>query len=315
MKRWLLFISWLAIAAVVEWLIGRTITRSAIFMPKSPLFITVYQALGTIGQVTFTLTSLLALIGMVGIVWQERRQRLFAFLFGVSIVLSLIFIVVAPTDWWAVLNWAWLMVIVAALIGRLWFTTAEWPWKIALTLPALAMWVGALYHLLPALAQALHLPETSALAPGLFNLGEALVVLSPIGLWWVLRSQVRSRAYLIAAVPALAFSIVHAVNPAMTSMIAIWSIGLTFYLPGLIYAVSLWLCGAVILSTVRRDQPIGWALLLLLAGGYAPQVSTHVFLCLIALWLMILITVNVPRTVREAGNEVPENLQIEPAAA
>ncbi len=31
--------------------------------------------------------------------------------------------------------------------------------------------------------------------------------------------------------------------------------------------------------------------------------------------LLILITVNVPRAIREAGNEVPENLQIEPAAA
>jgi MFS-type transporter involved in bile tolerance (Atg22 family) len=31
--------------------------------------------------------------------------------------------------------------------------------------------------------------------------------------------------------------------------------------------------------------------------------------------LLILITVNVPRAIREAGNEVPENLQTEPAAA
>jgi hypothetical protein len=31
--------------------------------------------------------------------------------------------------------------------------------------------------------------------------------------------------------------------------------------------------------------------------------------------LAILVTVDVPRAIREAGNEVPENLQAEPSAA
>jgi UMF1 family MFS transporter len=53
--------------------------------------------------------------------------------------------------------------------------------------------------------------------------------------------------------------------------------------------------------------------------GFVSQVShskrTALF-SLIVLFvggLLLLITVNVPRAIREAGNEVPENLRIEPA--
>ena len=80
MKHWPIFLRWLTVAALLDWLIGRTITRSAIFMPKTPFMIGAYQTLGTIGQVVFTLTSLLALIGITWIAWQERRTIAFSLL-------------------------------------------------------------------------------------------------------------------------------------------------------------------------------------------------------------------------------------------
>lgn len=286
MKHWPIFLRWLTLAALLEWAIGRTFIRSAIYMPKTPFMIAAYQVLGAIGQVAFTLTSLLALLGMVWIVWQERRNITFALLLSASVLLSCVFIVVLPEGWWPVFNRLLLVAIITVLLGRLWRSTGERRWKIAVTLPMLAVWLGALYQVLPALAQALYWPETPAVGRILFDLGEILVVLTPIGLWLALRPHERARVYVLAAIPALLFAIMYLAAPAMTGIMAIWSIGLTLYLPWPIYAVSVWLGTIVVINALKHDQPIGWALLLLLAAGYAPQVSTQVFISVIALWLM-----------------------------
>jgi hypothetical protein len=287
MKQWPIFLRWLTLAALLEWAIGRTFIRSAIYLPKTPFMIGVYQALGAIGQVAFTLTSLLALMCIVWIAWQERRNITFALLFSASVLLSCVFIVVLPEGWWLVFNRLVLVAIITVLLGRLWRTTGERRWKIAVTLPVLAVWLGAMYQVLPALAQALHWPETPAMGHTLFNLGELLVVLTPIGLWLALRPPARAQTYMLATIPALLFAIIHLAAPAMAGIMAIWSIGLTLYLPWPIYALSLWLGTIVVISAMQCDQPIGWALLMLLAAGYAPQVSTQMFISVIALWLML----------------------------
>ena len=47
---WSLTVRWLVWAALADWLVTRTLTRSAIFMPKTPAVIAVYQALTLAGQ-------------------------------------------------------------------------------------------------------------------------------------------------------------------------------------------------------------------------------------------------------------------------
>jgi hypothetical protein len=286
MKRLPPFFRWLTIAALLDWLIARTITRSAMLMPKSPPVIMIYQALGAIGQVALTLTGLLALIALVWIARRERASIVVFMLFIIRAALSLLFIVVAPTGWWAVADHALTLVIVSYLLARMWRAPTSTVWKLALSLPALALLLGVIYQMLPALATALSLPAAPPWTGAVFNLGEALVALSPIGLWWIIRRDVAAKTYAIALLPAVAFAIAHTASPAMTNIITIWSIGLTLFLPWPVYAISLWLCGVIAIGSIRRGQPIGWALLMLAAGGYAPQLSTHAFLGLIALWLM-----------------------------
>ncbi len=286
MKHWPLFFRWLTIAALLDWLIGRTITRSAIYMPKTPPMIAAYQTLSTTGQVAFTLTSLLALISIIWIAWQERRNIAFALLLISSVAFSLVFIFIMPDGWWAVIDRMLLVAIISVLLGRLWRVESDRRWKIVATIPMLAVWLGAIYQLLPALAQALQLPEAPALGRTLFNLGEVLVAVTPIGLWLFLRPRERKRVVVLAAIPAILFSTMHLAAPAMLSIMSIWSIGLTLYLPWPIYALSLWLGTVVVVSALRHDQSIGWALLMLLAAGYAPQVSTQVFVSITALWLL-----------------------------
>lgn len=90
----------------------------------------------------------------------------------------------------------------------------------------------------------------------------------------------------MAAGPALAFTGLYLANPALTGTLAVWSTGLTLYLPWPLYTLSLWLAGVTATTALRRKEPAGRAILLLAGGGYAPQLSTQAFLGLIALWLL-----------------------------
>jgi hypothetical protein len=132
---------------------------------------------------------------------------------------------------------------------------------------------------------ALHLPGPPPFTAAIFNLGELLVVISGIGFWWALKPK-NLAAHLLALLPALAFTAMHQANPSMAGILTIWSVGLTLYLPWPLYAASLWLGGAAAISALRQGHPAGWAILLLAAGGYAPQLSAQVFFGLAAIYLL-----------------------------
>ena len=293
MNRLPSFFRWLVCAALADWLIGRTITRSAIFMPKSPLVIGVYQSLGVAGQVAATLTGLLTLGALGWIAWREWRARhasvLPAALIGL-VAFSFAALFVAPSRWFAVARHLLTLAVVGTLAGRAWHGSDSVSRRIAVLLPALAMLFGALYQAVMALSQALQQPDPPSFTGAFFDTGELLVVLAPVLLWWTDRLTGRGgrSAYVLAAFPALAFSAIHLVNPAMSGILSIWSIGLTLYLPWPLYAVSLWLAGVTVIASLRRDNPVGWAILLMATGGYTPQLSTHVFLGLTGLWLLAL---------------------------
>ncbi len=287
---------WLTLVAVADWLIARTLTRVAIFIPKPPPVLALYQAFTLAGQLATTLTGLLGL-GMLGwMAWHEWRtcDRPDSFPLGLSVKslpgvglslillsqigFSLMFLWVAPAGWAVVANLGLgaAAVVVIAARNR----------QIALLLSALALLLGRLYQLLPAWYTTWGWPGPPPLTETLFNLGELLVVLSAGGLWYTYGRGVSRRDWFIAAGPALAFAGLYLANPALTGTLAIWSIGLTLYLPWPLYVLSLWLAGVTAATALRRNEPAGWAILLLAAGGYTPQLSTQAFLGLIALWLL-----------------------------
>ncbi|MBI3244685.1 MAG: hypothetical protein HYZ49_20595 [Chloroflexi bacterium] len=285
MSRFPLFFRWLTIAALADWLITRTITRTAIFMPKPPQVVAAYQALTLIGQLAFTLTGLLALAAVFWIAWQSRRSVVLPFVLLSLAVFSIASVFVAPGGWLAV-GYQLLVMVAVGIVGKhMWQETGGLKNKIAWSAPALALMLGGLYQLLPALYTALRWPGPPPLTETLFNLGELFVVLTPIVLWWAVgRASRVISPYKWAAIPVLAFVVAYLANPAMTAIIAIWSTGLTLYLPWPLYAVSLWLAGVTVIAALRQGNPTGWAMLLLIAGGYTPQLSAQVFLGLIALW-------------------------------
>ncbi|MFN8454038.1 MAG: hypothetical protein U0401_05075 [Anaerolineae bacterium] len=296
---------WLSLAAVADWLLSRTFTRAAIFMPKPPVVIVIYQALNLAGQVVATLVGLLCLAMLTWIAWREWRLRRTAWLPLVllgQVGFNLSFLISAPSAGWMIANQLLSLIAVGLIVWPAWWASQDdsgratsakashlgWndPKLIALLLPALAFLAGRFYQVIPALYVALQWPGPSPLTEPLFNLGELLVGLSTVGLWYAYGRLASWRIWLAAALPAATVSAFYWLNPALAGTLAIWSTGLTLYLPWPLYALSLWLAGATVIVSLRRGNPAGWAILLLAAGGYAPQLSVQVFLGVIALWIL-----------------------------
>jgi hypothetical protein len=280
---------WIVIAALADWLITRSLARMAIFMPKSPFILAFYQGLIAAGQFASLLCAILGLFGLGWLAWRLRNHLRGGLSFALLclVFLSLFFIFQTPEGW--------LLLAARVLISGIivWFGIHVWQHrdrldhKLALMIPVLAVWTGLLYHSLQAFYAVLRLPGPPAHATTLFNIGELLAVLSPIGLWWVYGRQPLGRRsiaiYLIALLPGILYLAAHRLNPSMTGILAVWSTGLTLYLPPLLYAASLWLGTTTILVASRQGNRGGTALLLLVAAGYAPQLSTQIFLALIGL--------------------------------
>jgi hypothetical protein len=287
-----LFLRLLVLAALLDWLLTRTITRMAIFMPKTPAMISGYEVVSFVGQVGSSLAGLLVLAGLgwiIGYEWR-RRSRWLALVLAAQIGLSLLFLVAVPFGWLAVARYGLTLtaiVLLAYLILENRGQSGHFPrQRVILLSPVLALSLGELFHLSPALYTLLGWPGPPRFSMTLFNLGELFAVFTPMALWWLWGRRAPRRAWMVGAIPAILFAAVYLATPAMTGTIVIWSTGMTLFLPWPLYTLSLWLAGVTILGASGRSSAAGWAILLLAAGGYAPQFSVQIFLSLIGLWLL-----------------------------
>jgi hypothetical protein len=197
---------------------------------------------------------------------------------------------------------ALLCTLILVLLIQTWKGSSLSSEKIAISSVGLTLLVGRIYQSLDSAYLLLSFPGPPVLSGFLFNLGELMVLVSVFTLWWAYGRHARWYVYLAAALPALVFAIPRILAPTMTGVMAIWSTGLTLYLPWPAYLIALWLAGVVVLQAHQQGQPAGLAILLLAAGGFAPQMSIQAFLGFTALWLLVYS--NAPQPVyplRQAG--------------
>jgi hypothetical protein len=291
---------WLAAAALGEWFILRTVTRAAIHAPTSPAAAAFFQGLNTVGLVAASLAALLALLALGWIAWQEWRHQGAVVLPALLIMragFSVLFLILVPVGWTAVfahlLTLTIIILIVAPAIIHQPLSAVPrpssfilHPLSFALIFPALALLAGLLFQALPALYAAAGWPGPAPFTSLLFNLGELFVVASVGALWWVYGRSRTVWHWLVAAVPALLFALSFWRDPAMTGILTIWSTGLTLFLPWPFYVAALWLAGVTVLAAWESHPAVAYAVLLLTAAGYAPQLSSQLFCALAALWLL-----------------------------
>jgi hypothetical protein len=290
MNRYPIFFRWLVWAALIDWLVGRSLTRSAIFMPKSPVILLIYQFLGTLGQLAATGTALLALAALGWLAWTNLRAgRSLVLPFALASIasLSLVFLFVPPAGTLLLIYYVNMILAIGSLGWQALQARMELAKRTAAALVALALLTSAVYLIGPALFGVLRLPGPAEFSGDVFNLGEMLVLLAGVSLWWAYGRPASRRAWLLSAIPAGGFTAIHLVNPAIAGVISIWSTGLSLYLPWPFYTLTIWLAALVGINSFERRDPAGWAILLLAAGGYTPQLTSHAFLGIAALSLLL----------------------------
>lgn len=288
MKSGTYWLNWLVWAAGADWLLARTLARSAIFMPKSPAVLGVYQALTTLGQVAGVLSALLALLAVLRLAWSRRRRARGLISLGLAGLagLSSLFLFAPSAGWMHLLYQALFLGVIAVQGWQAFASYENKDLRMAFLFPWAALCTGGLYQVVQALYTAAHWPGPPRFTFQLFNAGELFAVLTPIALWWVVGRKARRAFYLWALLPAVGFTGLYLSVSSMAGILAIWSTGLSLYLPWPLYAAAIWLAGVTLLACRKEGNPAGAALFLLAAGGYTPGLSSQAFLGLLALDLL-----------------------------
>lgn len=281
-------IRWLAIAALADWLLTRSLSRAAIFIPKSEVWAAASLGLSQVGLWATTLAGLLSFAVLGWVVWREiggcyrgaAAEACWLAAGLLILLLSSVVLLFVPAAGWAAVLLG--LVRTAVIAGLTWRGRRRY-WVVV---TGAALGLGSMYQLLPAWYQALQLPGPSPLSQPLFNLGEACVLAATLALWWRFGRRSSWKALAFSALPALVFTGMYLSMPAMAGILSIWSVGLTLYLPWPFYALALWAAGSASFHAIGESRPAGWAVLLLAAGGFASQLSTQMLYSLAALWLL-----------------------------
>ena len=248
-----------------------------------------YQALGIAGQFAAILTSLLVLLCLVWLArerFKRTGERLIPAACLAAAALSLLFMFESPAGWVAVGYHLLLGGIFLGLGGTAWRPSVRTGRALALGVSALALLARELYQAVPPVYQAMRLPGPPGFNQAILMAAELLVLLSVAALWGAYGRTKAWRTWITAALPALGLAVFWLVNPSMLGILTIWSVGLTLYLPWPVYALALWMAGMLVLKARKDGNPAGWAVLLLLAGGFNPQLSAQALLGVVALWLL-----------------------------
>ncbi len=300
----------LAWIAGVEWLFGRAVSRLAASPALDGLPRTIIELLGGIGLFLLAPASLLALsllllsvssAGAVALAVQDRWRLALATYVGLFAVVSGAFVFM-PRESWLSIAYPLMAVLAFWWIAIQYFAQKDDPLQLRIgVLLITCAYAGYLTNLL---IQEL---EPAGLALGVSpivirDLGEAFLVAVPFVFFASVvvpfRQWLKPSRWIVPLILAAAFSAANIADmladQGFTGVFAIWSIGLSYFLPWPLYAISLVLYTYSILTCLSeeehkslfatKDRAIG--LLLLTFASYELQFPYQYILALLSLMLL-----------------------------
>jgi hypothetical protein len=293
----------LVYTALTEWLLARTLTRLGIFMPKSPALITVYQSLTLIGQAATTFAGLLVLAAVL--VWARNEygkgeSKTGSILLASLVFLSILFLFYQPPVLLAVLYQVLLTSALAYFTRQGIRSSVFVMKKLAILTCMLALQSGSVGHLAPLLG-------FYEAGPIIFKVGECMIILCALFLWVAFGRNASRQIWFLAALPVMAFTVFRLVDPATSGILAIWSTGMTLFLPWPVYTMALWLVVITVLVNWTKRDLTSAGIILLISGGFAAQMTNHSFYGLVGIGLIgstpSHVDVNVPSAGQTQGQE------------
>jgi hypothetical protein len=292
----------LVVASVSEMLFLRVVSRVGVHIPKEEPILTVYRWLTAYGDFAFNVAVLLAASAAGLLVYRLASEYRTSFV-GSALLPALIAALLIGAAFQAaagsseVPRLAFGVMSCAALLATLclaWPSAAVGPRvRLVMTLMVSGLLLGQ-YHVLGQITlQAAGSTASLPLGTAALGLAEALVLLAGMAVFWAWfpwRERMTSHRIELGAASLASMVLVGAFlrEPSTTSILSLWTSGITMYLPFPLYVASFWLYIATAAYAVRRPElrPIGFALLLIFAAGLLLETTYQHLLAIVALTLV-----------------------------
>ncbi|MCH8064597.1 MAG: hypothetical protein IIC90_02065 [Chloroflexi bacterium] len=309
----------LVVAALLEIVLLRLTTRIGVHVPRSELAGDGLQAASFVGSFAFNSASILAIVLTVLlllVMTTQVRDRVARFVLAaisgalmISLAMSL---VTGGAAWDGAFG-------LAATLAVLMLGVTLMARKDVRTSPrvAVALVVGAYlcyqYYSLSHIAY--RLLDYAALPPlgiDVLRWGEVLVVLAGAAVFWAWgrpRWRLAGRVGIALVVGFVAVVGLSTMTPSSTtSILALWTTGMSFFLPSPVYLLSLALYLVTVVACFRDKDAfwLGTGLLLLLVAGYMPEATYHHLLIILGVGFLAG-TFNI---VEEASERTPAPISV-----
>ncbi|MDP2950486.1 MAG: hypothetical protein Q8P22_13245 [Chloroflexota bacterium] len=295
----------LVAAGLTELLLLRMLSRVGVHIPKEGLVLEGYSLLTSLGSFAFNVATVLAPLSLVALTYLlTRSARVGPAALGIATLSGLL----------ALLFWSLVLPLVGTgpeaniafgmtsagllvLLAAPYWTNGEVALarRIAVGLMVAAFLCSAYYTLSNTAYHLLGWTGSPPYGLPILGLGEALVVATGFAVFWAWGSwrwlkEWRAHKMLLALPSIVAILLLgsYLANGSTSAILALWTTGLTLYLPLPLYLASFWLYLVTVSGCLGGGQRTyeGWALLLLLVAGYNLELTYQHLLAVVAVLVL-----------------------------
>ncbi len=309
----------LVVAALLEITLLRLTTRIGVHVPRSELAGDALQAASFIGSFAFNSASILAIgltVFLLVVRTAQVRDKVARFSlagFSGALIIGLVMsLITGGAAWDGVFGLAATLLVLmlgVTLMANKGVSTGP--------RAAVALIVGAYlcyqYYSLSHITY--RLVDYAALPPlgiDVLRWGEVLVVLAGAVVFWAWglpRWRLAGRVGIAAVVVLVVVVGLSTITPSSTtSILALWTTGMSFFLPSPVYLLVLGLYLVTVIACFRDKDAfwLGTGLLLLLVAGYMPEATYHHLLVILGVGFLA----GAFRIVEKASIHVPATVQV-----
>lgn len=290
----------LLVAGIIEFSLIRTFSRMGILLPPREPVMSIFNTMMFVGSVALNFASLLVIMVLLWasyflLNYRSKADRIAGSLLVIVVPLSLLFLAVTPSVLVSIL-YNILSLFLVTILGVSLISeggSIERWLGVAITLSFVTTY---LFKILPLFDQLLGLSLNVA-GVGILNLGEALaVVATPFVFLLTCRYRRGSgkallrgnlRAVIVSTTMAGLFGSFYLATPWITSILAVWTLGFTMYLPFPFYIIAIWLFLYSLFSLPAEKRGLAYGMVLILLAGHLIQLT---YLNLLAILGMLLLT-------------------------
>ncbi len=309
----------LVVAALLEVVLLRLTTRIGVHVPRNELAGDGLQAASFVGSFAFNSASILAIVLTVLLLFLMTTQVRdsvarfsLAAISGALMISLAMSLVTGRAAWDGAFGLAATLVVLmlgVTLIARKGVRTGP---RVAIALVVGAYLCYQYYSLSHIAYRLLDYAALPPLGIDVLRWGEVLVVLAGAAVFWAWgrpRWRLAGRVGIALVVGFVAVVGLSTMTPSSTtSILALWTTGMSLFLPSPVYLLSLALYLVTVVACFRDKDAfwLGTGLLLLLVAGYMPEATYHHLLIILGVGFLA----GAFDTVAEASERAPASISI-----